>query len=431
MSAYQLGFAPMTPDHVLPTNLTTGRHPIHRWYNFIAGFSPEFVGECISAQQYEGQFNDLTLIDPFAGCGTSLVEANFRGIASVGFEPHPFFADVTGAKTEFPTDDRAWDIIREVACGCLGQPAAPEEVWGPDALRFLRKLIPSSELPILARAVLQEAQIPVGLQPIYRMAMSRVLELTSFAQTDGIYKAPASSKSSKSFRFGLREVLGQLRTDVDMLDATWKNRSRLIRHSAEAMPELATESCTISVTSPPYLNNFDFAEMTRMEIYFWRIAGSWREITEKVRRNLVVNTTTAPTDMKRSQDRYRRIVPMSLQSTLHTWVDLLTEEKARRAGKKDYHLLIFPYFGQMTEILQETWRVLRPGGSLYMIVADSALYGVHIHTESVLSQIMVEVGFDDVVVHSLRDRGNRWILHKRLGPPKGLLGEFCIRAIKH
>ena len=31
-----------------PTNLTTHRHPVDRWFNFIAGFSPEFVSSCIA-----------------------------------------------------------------------------------------------------------------------------------------------------------------------------------------------------------------------------------------------------------------------------------------------------------------------------------------------------------------------------------------------
>jgi DNA modification methylase len=76
----------------LPTNLTTNRHPIHRWFNFIAGFSPEFVSSCI---QESGLTADEMLIDPFSGLSTSLVQANFHGICSVGFEAHPFFYDIS------------------------------------------------------------------------------------------------------------------------------------------------------------------------------------------------------------------------------------------------------------------------------------------------------------------------------------------------
>ena len=46
----------------LPTNTTTDGHPFHRWYNFIAGYSPEFVKLCL-----EGCGDDTVVLDPFAG----------------------------------------------------------------------------------------------------------------------------------------------------------------------------------------------------------------------------------------------------------------------------------------------------------------------------------------------------------------------------
>src|SRR5207253_1288413 len=36
------------------------------------------------------------------------------------------------------------------------------------------------------------------------------------------------------------------------------------------------------VSSPPYLNNFDYADATRLELYFWGVARSWRDMTERV-----------------------------------------------------------------------------------------------------------------------------------------------------
>ncbi|TXJ07789.1 MAG: hypothetical protein E6Q29_09575 [Alicycliphilus sp.] len=33
----------------LPTNTTTKGHPVHRWFNFIAGFSPELVQASVAA----------------------------------------------------------------------------------------------------------------------------------------------------------------------------------------------------------------------------------------------------------------------------------------------------------------------------------------------------------------------------------------------
>jgi DNA modification methylase len=69
----------------LPTNTTTRQHAVHRWFNFIAGFSPELVWLCC---ERVGRKN-ATLLDPFAGCGTSLVAATQHGFSVAGSDRHP------------------------------------------------------------------------------------------------------------------------------------------------------------------------------------------------------------------------------------------------------------------------------------------------------------------------------------------------------
>ena len=64
---------------VIPTNLTSRRHPIHRWYSITSGFSPEFVRESIQA---DGLGPSATVVDPFAGLGTALVEASLAGLGT-------------------------------------------------------------------------------------------------------------------------------------------------------------------------------------------------------------------------------------------------------------------------------------------------------------------------------------------------------------
>src|SRR6266404_2655077 len=86
---------PKVSKERLPTNTTTCQHPIHRWFNFIAGFSPEFVQDCC---EKVGGSGDACFLDPFAGCATSLLVARLKGIPSIGYEPHPFFFRIARAK---------------------------------------------------------------------------------------------------------------------------------------------------------------------------------------------------------------------------------------------------------------------------------------------------------------------------------------------
>jgi len=191
------------------------------------------------------------------------------------------------------------------------------------------------------------------------------------------------------------------------------------------MSLVKTGSVDFVVTSPPYLNNFDFAEMTRMHLYFWGICGSWREITTAVRDKLIINTTTALTSHRTLHSQYRDSIARALLPELDSIVSALARERLVRAGRKDYDQLVYPYFAQMTRVLLETQRCLNVGGTAHVVVADAALYGIHVSTPQFLASAMSDMGFTTVQCIKLRDRGHRWVLDKRDGSPTGL-GEYHI-----
>jgi len=406
----------------LPTNLTADHHPIHRWFNFTAGFSPEFVKSCIHEA---GLKKTEVLIDPFAGLSTALVQANFEGISSVGFEPHPFFFDISQAKINPPKDCTAIEEIKTVLARVSPYNGEFENVWSESAVKFLRKLIPEQSLRLLVQALMLEDRIDPLIRQLYRLIVSRVLELASRSQTDGIYKAPTTSKRAIAYYEALKIVCAEIRNDIDTVGDLFPRKATLHNISSENMSPLEHGSCSLCVTSPPYLNNFDFAEMTRMELYFWRYAGSWREITENVRRKLIVNTTTAPTDLKKDQGRFKETLSKQMRLALDPLVKALEIQRRARAGKKDYYLLVYPYFSQMQSVFMELGRVLKAGSLFHLVVADSALYGVHIETQELLAKLIQETGFNVLEIEHLRKRGDRWILKKRAGSKKGL-GEYHI-----
>ena len=146
-----------------------------------------------------------------------------------------------------------------------------------------------------------------------------------------------------------------------------------------------------------------------------------------MRRRLIVNTTTVPTDLKRAQARFSESLSEALRLQIRPIVNDLEVQRHSREGKKDYHLLVYPYFAQMQFVIRELRRVLTPNSLFHLVVADAALYGVHIPTEMLLAMIMGENGFEVQEIERLRNRGDRWILEKRQGSNK-TLGEFHIHA---
>lgn len=225
-------------------------------------------------------------------------------------------------------------------------------------------------------------------------------------------------------------MIEQIRSDAALVGQTASLPPAVVHpSSSEDMSLVDTGSVDVAVTSPPYLNNFDFAEMTRMHLYFWGPCGSWREITDLVRSKLVVNTTTALTGHRDVQAEHRNGIAGPLLPELDRIVAALAQERRVRAGKKEYDLLVYPYFAQLTRVLLETQRCLTVGGSAHVVVADAAFYGIHVSTPQFLASAMSEMGFQAVQCIKLRDRGQRWILDKRDGSPTGL-GEYHISATR-
>ena len=62
--------------------------PVHRWVPWIAGFSSDFVAGALA------RYLDRpgVILDPFAGVGTTLVEAMLHGHNAIGFEINPYAA---------------------------------------------------------------------------------------------------------------------------------------------------------------------------------------------------------------------------------------------------------------------------------------------------------------------------------------------------
>jgi DNA modification methylase len=408
----------------LSTNIFTNRYSIHRWYNFIAGFSPEFVSYCINAAQLTT--NDI-IIEPFSGLGTTLVEANFQNVYSIGFEANPFFHDISKAKLFPPSDIGQTKKIKDLLLSVSPYEDNLQEIWSQDALIFLNKLFSQDNLRFLANALTVESNLDSQNISIYRLIVSKVLEYTSLSQTDGIYKAPTSLKKVVNYLDAVSIVCHQIEIDIENIDQNFNRKAQLNYGSSENMSSVEDESCSLCVTSPPYLNNFDFAEMTRMELYFWRYANSWKDITEKVRRHLIVNTTTAPTDLKKNQEFFSASFSSDFRiKYLQPLIEQLIYERKNRPGKKDYYLLVYPYFSQMQNVIRELRRILKPNSHLHLIIADAALYGIYIPTQEILSEIMRNNGFKINKIDNLRTRGERWILTKRTGSSK--LGEYHIYA---
>ena len=390
-----------------PTFFDSKRSPIHRWYGLVTGFSYASV---IDALANNGIVKgSKVVLDPFVGCGTTVVTAKGIGIKSIGIEAHPLLAFIARTKTfwDFQNYDlnnerkRFLTRLREILCGDY----TPKDDMPP----FVRKLYARSTLKDLLTTKEIIAHVQDGhLRDIFSLALLRTLKDATYAKVDGIYIAPESKKKTrKGVIEAMEKNLSMMISDLLLVRRLRYAESTIIEGDCRDLAEIDDESIDFAFTSPPYLNNFDYAEMTRLELYFMGMAKTWRDITQNVRQRLLTNTTTQVTGSMRPTLKVDENLPTPVRRFIDRARSELSAIRPTKRGKKDYDIITVKYFNEMRQHFVEMYRVLRPHAKYVLTLGDSALYGVHIPTDELLRDIALGIGFGNGRIEVLRRRGQR------------------------
>src|SRR2546421_9129998 len=82
---------------------------VHDWYRFVLSFPPHLVRDYLQKFQLN---SDHTVLDPFCGTGTTIVECKKLGFPSVGIEAHPMSHFASTTKVDWSLDP---DELEKVA----------------------------------------------------------------------------------------------------------------------------------------------------------------------------------------------------------------------------------------------------------------------------------------------------------------------------
>lgn len=379
--------------------------PIHDWYRFTAGFSYKLVDKIIKEENLS---TADTIYESFAGCGTTLVSAQKNGIHAVGNEGQQLLFDIIQAKLNWNINKTQVEAIvanieKEVTLATYrgGYHELLQSLYSDKDLihlYFIRDYIEEldRETRLFLKLALTQTLHKVSIHPIAIPYISR----SKFLKND-LSGFEMFSKTVKKMLLDLMDYRNvEKTTDIYLHDSRKINTN------------IPDNSCSICITSPPYLNNLDYGEISKVCSHFYGITDSWNDITEKVRKNLVTGATThykeADFILNEWKEKQFYIENKNILDVLMPDILKIKRISKERKGKKSFDILALYYFEDMYDVLLEMRRVLKQGSKAYLVLGDSAPYGVLINTTQILGQIALNAGFNKFRIVKIRERGTKW-----------------------
>ncbi|HLG28059.1 MAG TPA: DNA methyltransferase [Paenisporosarcina sp.] len=396
------------------------RAPVHRWFTYPAGFSYKAVEHSI--ERFNITSGD-TIYDPFMGSGTTNLTAKTLGISSVGTEAHPFVYPITKAKLNWDIEPKSINEFIElvqkklvIKSSFLQAKRLQDEF--PELILKCYEDKTLYDLWALRELVVENLDSD-GIKEFFFVVVTAMLRNVSIAATGWPYIAPNKVKTSSIDKDVLAEFVSlanQMAKDIQAIKLWSKGRYKQSEHnlingdSRDTTNYIQDKSIDHVFTSPPYLNNFDYADRTRLELYFWGQAKSWGEISEKIRTVLI---TSATTQINRADARYEIMDEFSKECPQVTGfigdsVEKLSKIRKTKGGKKSYDLMVAGYFNDMYLIIKDVYRVMKPATNALFVLGDSAPYGIHIPTDKLIGDIGIGIGFSSYEIEILRTRGDKW-----------------------
>jgi len=389
--------------------------PIHRWFRYSAGFSAEWASKVINDEKAEGR---TRVLDPFVGSGTLVLEAEAAGVDGIGVEAHPFVSRVALAKLHWRSDPealtahgaRVLDRARRHGDSKRVFPELLTRCFPPEVL---------DRLESLRRAWEEEADETAASHLAWLALVAILRECSPVGTAQWQYILPRKSKARSL------DPSSAFRAKVALFAADMESRQRqphgppgrVVADDARSLASVPDRWAQLVITSPPYANNYDYADATRLEMTFFAEIAGWGCLQDAVRRHLVHACTQHVAPLVKETDRLIADPCLNpIAPGLTEICQALAVARESHGGRKPYHTMVAAYFQDMARCWVALRRVSAPDCRVCFVVGDSAPYDIHVPVDRWLGELAVAAGFKGFRFEKTRDRNVKWKNRKHRVP---------------
>ena len=397
--------------------------PVHNWYRFVLSFPPHLV------RDYLGRFGvcpSETVLDPFCGTGTTLVECKKLGVRSVGIESNPMAHLASSVKVDWsanPTEllDYAEQVVTS-ARKTLEQQGISEWTGLPLFTATSPKHPPLAELrPEQLKLLLKDSISPLPLHKTLLLlnAIDRQGD-RQMQQYGRLALASALVRRIGNLKFGPEVGVGKVKDDAPVFDA-WLDRVRsmasdigLIGDRADVTAQvikadsrqidrlLEPRSVDAVITSPPYPNEKDYTRTTRLESVILGLVRDKQDL-RSLKQDLVRSNTRG---VYKSDTDDLEVADNAEIRNIAEAIERRRVELGKTSGfERLYPRVTRLYFGGMARHLASLRPVLKPGARLAYVVGDQASYlRIMIRTGHLLAELAQSLNYTVTGIDLFRTR---------------------------
>ena len=394
------------------------KEPFYRWFKYKEGFSSRLVRYFLEGADVKRG----ALLDPFAGAGTALFAARDIGWDAVGIELHPvplFAIETRLAVEQLPVAklDRAIERIESKAY------TGPRASF-PHLNITTGAFPPGNEQALMAywRYCRTRVKDPY-VRRVLEFAALCVLEETSYTRKDGQYlrwDARSPKKNGKGsfrkaqivrFHQAITRKLRMIRSDLDALaGAGGLFRSPASRRGfldlregscLEVLPSVGPDAVDFVVTSPPYCNRYDYTRTYALEL---ALLGRDGDDVKRLRQALLsctVENRAKRDEIKGHYEARGTAESFAFVEDSFGSIEALQEvlsilEHLGATGKLNnvnVPRMVRNYFYEMSFVIYELSRVVRPAGKVVMVNDNVRYAGEEVPVDLILSELAKRMGF--------------------------------------
>ena len=358
---------------------------IHRWVPYLEGFSGEFVEELFQELNIGPQHR---ILDPFAGCGTTNLTCKLNNIPSVGIEINPTMHSILQTKLD-------WDVDLQELRNIIDSFAIPKKITlkPPEFLDNERQFLPG-----ILRNLCGIKQFIKGI----KSDKVRSLMLTAFASilldSSNLKRSPSVGYTTKNYlhddypveQFEIK--IEQIYEDLKSVQSEFSQKTESKVHLGNSSVKiLDAESVDYTITSPPYLNFFDYPGNYKLEMGWLEHVSSTKDL-KRIKDEMVPCDNISRGLVKEYLEK-DRIYDDEWLEYIERTIQENTDVRPR-IRRTDFPGIVKKYFDDMAMIIQHVAHATKPDGMLMLVVGDSLLTDVYVPTDLLLVRIAEQEGFE-------------------------------------